>query len=98
MIDIRRADTTDARAMAELRWEFRAGRQPATEARDVFLKRCAAWMRSELQATTGWRAWVAVKGNGLVGQIWVHTILKIPNPAMETEKHAYVSNLYVKPS
>jgi hypothetical protein len=98
MIEIRRASTTDAGPMAELRWEFRSGRQPATEPRDVFLKRCAAWMRSELSAPAGWRAWVAVKGNVLVGQIWLLTISKIPNPAAETEKHAYVSNLYVTPS
>ncbi len=98
MIEVRRASSADAGAMAELRWEFRAGRQPATEARDAFQKRCAAWMRSELSGVNAWRAWVAVSGGAIVGQIWLHTIPKIPNPIAEAERHAYISNLYVKPS
>jgi GNAT superfamily N-acetyltransferase len=98
MIDIRRAASTDAGAMAELRWEFRAGRQPPTEAHDVFIKRCGAWMRRELSTPGAWQAWVAVSNRATVGQVWLHTIAKIPNPIDETEHHAYLSNLYVKPS
>jgi ribosomal protein S18 acetylase RimI-like enzyme len=44
------------------------------------------------------RAWVAVKDGAIVGQIWLHTIPKIPNPVAEGEHHAYISNLYVRPS
>ena len=98
MIEIRRAASPDAGSMAELRWEFRAGRQPPTEAHDVFIKRCAAWMRRELTAVNAWRAWVAVNGSAIVGQVWLHTIPKIPNPIAEAERHAYLSNLYVRPS
>jgi GNAT superfamily N-acetyltransferase len=98
MIDIRRAASTDAAAMAELRWEFRAGRQPPTESHDAFLKRCAAWMRRELATAGAWRAWVAVDNRAIVGQVWLHNIGKIPNPIAETEHHAYLSNLYVRPS
>ena len=43
-----------------------------------------------------WRAWVAADQKEIVGQIWVHTVPKIPNPIAELEKLAYVSNLYVK--
>lgn len=95
MIDIRRALSTDAGAMAELRWEFRAGRQPPTEAHAVFIKRCGAWMRRELSTPGAWQAWVAVDGATIVGQIWVHTVPKIPNPIAELEKLAYLTNLYV---
>ena len=98
MTDIRRASSADAGAMAELRWEFRAGRQPPTETCAAFIKRCAAWMRRELTAGNAWRAWVAVNGGVIVGQVWLHTIPKIPNPIAESERHAYLSNLYVKPS
>ena len=98
MIDIRRASSTDAGAMAELRWEFRAGRQPPTEAHAVFIKRCGAWMRRELTTPNAWRAWVAVNNGALVGQVWLHIIAKIPNPVAEGERHAYLSNLYVRPS
>jgi GNAT superfamily N-acetyltransferase len=54
-------------------------------------------MRRELESTTAWRAWVAVAGGEIVGQIWVQTINKIPNPVAERERHGYVSNVYVRP-
>ena len=100
MIEIRRATSTDAGAMAELRWEFRAGRQPPTETHDAFIKRCGGWMRRELATSGLWHAWVAVAvdSRAIVGQVWLHTLAKIPNPIDETEHHAYLSNLYVKPS
>ena len=98
MIDIRQAASADAGALAELRWEFRAGRQPPTENRAVFIERCGAWMRSELAAPGAWQAWVALSNQTIVGQVWLRTIAKIPNPIDETEQHAYLSNLYVKPS
>ena len=49
----------DARALAELRWEFRAGgsRRPRRTMR--LSKRCAAWMRRSSRRGA-WRAWVAV--------------------------------------
>jgi GNAT superfamily N-acetyltransferase len=97
MIDIRPATSADAGSLAELRWEFRAGRQPPAEKHDAFVKRCAAWMRRELTAASAWHAWVAVVDRAIVGQVWLHTIHKIPNPVGESEVHAYLSNLYVKP-
>jgi ribosomal protein S18 acetylase RimI-like enzyme len=39
-----------------------------------------------------------VNNGAFVGQVWLHTIPKIPNPVSEAERHAYLSNLYVKPS
>lgn len=98
MIEIRRASSADAGAMAELRWEFRAGRQPPIEAHAAFIKRCGTWMRRELNTANAWLAWVAVSDGAIVGQVWLHTIPKIPNPIAEPERHAYLSNLYVKPS
>jgi GNAT superfamily N-acetyltransferase len=98
MTGIRSAAAGDAAAMAELRWEFRAGRQAPTEDHDAFVTRCAAWMREELTSARWWRAWVAIAGGEVVGQIWVCTIQKIPNPIAELETHAYISNLYVRPS
>lgn len=97
MIHVRRATPDDAPALAELRWEFRAGRDPAIEAHDAFIDRCTAWMRQELDGVQ-WRAWAAVDDSGtIVGQVWVDLIQKVPNPIGERERHAYLSNLYVKP-
>jgi GNAT superfamily N-acetyltransferase len=97
MTDIRSATSADAGVLAELRWEFRAGRQPPAEARDVFLKRCAAWMRREL-TSANWRAWVAVVDGAIVGHVWMNTVQKIPNPVAEPETLVYLSNLYVRES
>jgi GNAT superfamily N-acetyltransferase len=97
MTEIRSATSADAGALAELRWEFRAGRQPPAEAHDMFVKRCAAWMRREL-ASENWRAWVVVVDRAIVGHVWMHAIQKIPNPVAEPETIAYLSNLYVRES
>ena len=98
MTDIRCAASSDAGSMAELRWEFRAAQDPPTESREAFIERCGAWMRRELATPIAWQAWVAVNNRAIVGQVWLHSIAKIPNPADETERHAYLSNLYVTPS
>jgi N-acetylglutamate synthase-like GNAT family acetyltransferase len=98
MIAIRTATIADARILAELRWEFRSAQNPAVETHDAFVRRCAAWMRRELQEGREWKAWVAVHEHAIVGQAWLHTVGKIPNPVAERERLAYVSNLYVKPS
>jgi len=99
MIEVRPAVVDDAARLAELRWEFRSNREtPTTEPRDAFVARCAAWMRGALAARGAWRAWVAVDNGAPVGQLWVQAIEKIPNPAAELERHAYVSNLFVQPA
>jgi GNAT superfamily N-acetyltransferase len=95
--EIRAAVPGDADRLAQLRWEFRVARAPGQEEHGAFLRRCADWMRRELGSQAVWRAWVAVAGEEIVGQIWVQTIGKMPNPVAERERHAYVSNVYVQP-
>ena len=97
MSDIRAAVPADARALAELRWEFRAGKTPPTEAHDAFVDRCHTWMSEELERGA-WRAWVAEQDGLIVGQIWLQLLSKLPNPAEERERHAYISNVYVTPA
>jgi len=103
VIEIRAATAADAVTLAELRWEFRAGRDRAVEEHDAFVERCAGWMRREL-AGDRWRAWIAVRkgqdssGERTVGQVWINLIQKVPNPIGERERHAYLSNLYAQPA
>ena len=97
MIEIRAAAVADARALAELRWEFRTSGYDPNEAHDAFVRRCTTWMLRELQRAS-WQAWVAVDDDKIVGQVWLFVVEKIPNPIAELEKLAYVSNLYVRPS
>jgi GNAT superfamily N-acetyltransferase len=98
MIEVRAASADDARALAELRWEFRIARAPANETHDEFVARCEEWMRRELASEARWRAWVAVADGTIVGQAWLQTIGKMPNPVEEREQHAYVSNVFVQPA
>lgn len=98
MIDIRAATPQDAPRLADLRWEFRSGGAPSIETREAFIERCATWMRRELSAPTVWRAWVAERDAVVVGQVWLQTFQKLPNPTEEAEQQAYLSNLYVTPS
>jgi GNAT superfamily N-acetyltransferase len=98
MVDVRNATAADAAALAELRWEFRAGRVTPVEAREAFVQRCAEWMRRELISEQSWRAWVAVSDGRIVGQVWLDLLEKVPNPVGERERHGYVSNLYVRPA
>src|SRR5438445_9217460 len=98
MTDVREASADDAPALAELRWEFRIARAPANETHDAFVARCGEWMRRELATGAQWRAWVVVAGGRIVGQAWVQTIAKMPNPVEERERHAYVSNVFVQPA
>jgi GNAT superfamily N-acetyltransferase len=98
MTEIRSATSADAGDLAELRWEFRTSRLPPAEPHDVFIRRCAPWMRRELTNGNLWRAWVAVKNRAVVGQVWLSTVHKVPNPVAEPETLGYVSNLYVKPA
>jgi GNAT superfamily N-acetyltransferase len=98
VIAVRAATPADAEALAELRWEFRAGRDPAIEPRAQFVERCTDWMRGELTAGDPWRAMVAVHEARIVGQVWLHLLRKVPNPVGDRERHLYVSNLYIQPA
>ena len=97
MTTIRRATADDAPALANLRWEFRSTKNPPVESREAFIARCESWMRTELTTSASWRAWLAEQDDGIVGQVWVHLIQRVPNPAAERERHMYLSNLYVTP-
>ena len=46
--NIRQAMPDDASALAELRWEFRAGREAPVEEHGAFVARCGRWMRAAL--------------------------------------------------
>lgn len=96
---VRHAAPSDAEALAALRWEFRSvGHGAPEEARDAFVERCAAWMRERLSSGGPWTAWVAERDGEIAGQVWVQLFEKLPNPTAERERHAYISNLYVRPA
>lgn len=105
VVHVRRGGPADAEILARLRFQFRAGLDPANEAADAFAARCAAWMRPRLAADGPWYCWIACCGGerageggaDAIGTIWLELIEKLPNPVSEPERHAYITSLYVLP-
>jgi GNAT superfamily N-acetyltransferase len=95
-VGIRPAGAADADALARLRYEFRAALERPAESGRAFLDRCTSWMRDRL-ADGAWRAWVAEERGEIVGTVWLAFFDKLPNPVEERERHAYITNLYVRP-
>jgi ribosomal protein S18 acetylase RimI-like enzyme len=97
-VTIRLAEPTDATALAQLRYDFRASQDPVTEPEADFLERCTSWMAMRLVPGSSWRCWIAEEAGQLVGTIWLQLIEKIPNPVAEAESHGYISSVYVDPA
>ena len=94
---VRVAVTSDVAALARLRYEFRAGIEPAAESEPAFVERCTGWMLERLRSGGSWRCWVGHLRGAIVGTAWLQLIEKLPNPVREPERHGYISSLYVQP-
>ncbi len=94
---VRRATAADASELARIRYAFRTEFDTPVEAEAAFRERCAPWMAARLGPAGGWRCWVAVLGNTVVGTIWLQLIEKLPNPVGHRGLHGYVSSVYVVP-
>jgi GNAT superfamily N-acetyltransferase len=98
-MDVRTAGPADAAELARLRYEFRAAERTAAEPYAQFVARATAWMRDRLGNDTAWRCFVATRDGAIVGHVWVQLVDKVPNPGGdEAERHAYLTNLYVRPA
>ena len=83
-VQIRLAKSSDCRALAEMRYRFRAETEPVTETKSRFVRRCTSWMRKRFRSGSyPWRCWVADDGKRLLGHICVQLVEKIPNPVNE---------------
>ena len=98
-VRVRRATADDAVILATLRFEFRSAIGDAIESPEEFVARCETWMRDRLSDNEFWFAWIAEtldEGGPLaIGAVWMQLIEKVPNPVVEKEAHAYVTNLFV---
>jgi GNAT superfamily N-acetyltransferase len=98
MLSIRSATPDDAPALARLRYEFRAAERGAVEPEQSFVARSTEWMRERLTVGVPWCCFVALRESAIVGHVWLQLVEKVPNPgANEPERHAYLTNLYVRP-
>src|SRR5438067_1639515 len=85
-VRIRLARSGDYRALAELRYRFRAEDELVTETKSRFVRRCTSWMKKRFRAgSCPWRCWVFDDGKRLVGHVCVQLFEKIPNPVNEPE-------------
>jgi len=94
--EIRSAQTSDAPALARLRYALRSSTGVVTEPKADFLKRCTDWMEEHLKAGGYWQCWVAESEHKLIGCLWLQLVEKIPNPRSEPEYHAYLTNFYIE--
>jgi GNAT superfamily N-acetyltransferase len=95
---VRPARETDIAALARLRYEFRVALKPVDEPAAAFVDRCSEWMREHLAPHGDWVAWVLDVDGDVTGTLWMHVMDKIPNPVVELERLAYVTNVYVVPA
>ncbi len=94
---IRLAVPSDARALARLRYAFRAAEARPVEDEEAFVARCTAWMAPRL-ASGPWRCWAAEAEGEIEGCLWLQLIEKVPNPGAELENHGYITSVYVRPA
>jgi GNAT superfamily N-acetyltransferase len=95
-VNIRLASAFDARSLAQARFDFRSDEGALQEKQSEFVERCALWMRERLGEGSPWRCWIAERERVALGNLWAQLIEKIPNPAIEPERHAYITNFYVR--
>ena len=94
-VDIRLATPADAETLARMRYAFRASLGAVVEDEATFIERATAWMAQRLGEDGPWSCWVAVHNGAIAGHLWLQTIEKLPNPVVELELHAYITNVFV---
>ena len=94
-VAIRLATASDALVLARFRYLFRSSIGSAHEKEEEFVGRCASWMQERLRDDSTWQCWIAELDDSTMGHLWLQVIEKIPNPIVEPEHHAYLTNFYV---
>lgn len=94
---VRRATRADARALAGMRWDFKAEDGDLDPAgREAFLDRQLTWFTDALESD--WRVWVAEREGRLVGQVFLRVVGKVPSPVPGAAELGYVTNFWVAPA
>lgn len=93
---IRKAERSDARELAGLRWDATAeGGDLDPGDREQFMDRQLSWF---LDALAGdWVAFVAEADGRLVGQLFVQECHEVPSPTPGPTAIGYVTNFWVRP-
>ncbi|MFC4591904.1 GNAT family N-acetyltransferase [Sphaerisporangium corydalis] len=94
---IRRAEISDVRALAELRWRFKTEDEDAGIPQDEaeFVAGCQEWLRARIAGP--WRAWLAEGDGRPCGHVFLCLVEKVPSPYPGPDMLGYVTNFYVTP-
>lgn len=98
-VRIRQAETCDIPALASLRWQFKvedADGSEDHESEDVFVERCADWLRTRI-LNGSWRVWLSEVAGQPYGHVFLGLVDKVPSPFDGLATLGYITNLYVTP-
>ena len=98
-LEYRLATRADLEQLAELRWDFRAedGEEQPVVTRPAFVEACIAFLEAGL-ASGDQAYWLALCGEEIIAQIFVHRIPMVPRPCKIEDYFGYVTNNYTKPA
>ena len=95
-VEVRRAGSDDAAALALLRRRWRLERHGiAMDADPTFEGRFAAWYVDELDR--GAKVWLAYAGDEPIGMLLLFVHERMPEPVRDPGRWGYVGNVYVTP-
>jgi ribosomal protein S18 acetylase RimI-like enzyme len=97
---LRPATPDDADELARLRWTFRVEHGTSVDrAFEEFLDEFRGFAKEVLADGSAWWAWVAQRGDRLVGCLWLQLVEKVPHPSRRRWERpiGYVTNVYVEP-
>ena len=93
---VRRAGVDDIPELGRLRWSMTSEMRGATEDPMAFEERFAAFAGRAL-ADDRWAAVVAVRGQRLLGMLWVQLVERVPRPTEAPRwSFAYVTSVFVE--
>ena len=98
-IQYRKAISSDAATLAELRWEFRYGSRsgPTAVSSTEFQHIFAEYISRSIESGE-WVVWVAELSGEIIAHVYMHVFRKLPNPYAIEKYLGYISNVYTRPA
>jgi len=98
VVTYRVAIEADLAELAAMRWQFRLEEAPGTLVHDraSFLSACEAFLQQGLREGR-WTYWIAEADGGIVSQIFVQRVAKVPKPNRLEASVGYMTNVYTRP-
>lgn len=95
--DIQLASSTDAAALAALRWQFKYEDHETTAPQVSSVQDAESWLRRKIDSGH-WLVWIAMSGGEICGHVFLNHVERVPEPFAVNNPLGYVTNFYVTPS